>query len=252
MTDKPRIALIGYGRMGHEIESAIAEREWAEPIIIDPGLPAAFSSIADAPLDTVDVCIEFTEPSSALANVLALLDRGKPVISGTTGWDAQMQEVRDRVRDTHGAFMHASNFSIGVFIFTALVRNTAALLAKFPQYDLALHELHHRGKKDVPSGTANTLAKAVTDQHPQKRAAAMLPLEGPYDPETLYISSSRIGAVFGEHRLLADSDADSIELVHRAKGRRGFVEGALTAARWITGKQGFFTLEDMIDDLTTA
>ena len=252
MKAKPRIGIIGFGRMGQTIARLAQERGWPQPLVVDPGADAAFSTVTDAPLDSVDVCIEFTQPATAPDNVLAILAAGTPVVSGTTGWDARIDEVRREVLSQNGTFLHAHNFSIGAYLFSELVRKAAELMSAFPQYDLALHESHHRGKKDIPSGTANTLAKRITDVHPHKRNAALLPLDGPLDPETLYISASRIGLVFGEHQLTADSEADSITMTHRAKGRLGFAEGALTAAQWIIDKHGFFTLEDMIHDLTTA
>ncbi len=252
MKEHPRIGIIGYGRMGKTLARLVDERGWPQPVIVDPTADAAFSSVADAPLDSVDVCIEFTQPDTAADNILSLLAGGMPVVSGTTGWDSRMDAVGAEVRRLDGAFLHANNFSIGVYLFSELVRRTAELMSAFPQYDLALHESHHRGKKDVPSGTANTLAKRIIDAHAHKRSAALLPVEGPLDPETLYISASRIGHVFGEHQITADSEADSITLTHRAKGRLGFADGALTAAQWIIGKHGIFTLEDMIHDLTTA
>lgn len=252
MSEKSRIAIIGYGRMGQTIARLIEEYGWPQPVIVDPTADAAFSTIADAPLGSVDVCIEFTQPDTAADNIMSILASGTPVISGTTGWDSRSEEVLSAVRRLDGAFLHANNFSIGVYLFSELVRKAAELMSAFPQYDLGLHESHHRGKKDVPSGTANMLAKRITDVHPHRHSAALLPLEGPLDPETLYISASRIGHVFGEHQLTADSEADSITMTHRAKGRLGFAEGALTAAQWIIGKHGIFTLEDMIHDLTTT
>ncbi|MBN1448826.1 MAG: 4-hydroxy-tetrahydrodipicolinate reductase [Bacteroidetes bacterium] len=252
MNDTPRIALLGYGRMGKELHRMIGERQWPEPIIIDPTEALAFSTIVDAPLDSVDVCLEFTEPSKAAQVVLEILERGLPVISGTTGWESRQNEIRDAVQSLGGAFLHAGNFSIGVHVFARIVRYAAELLGRFPQYDLALHELHHRGKKDVPSGTAQMLARHILDMHTGKSAVSLLSQDGPLMEQTLYISSTRVGNVFGEHQVIADSEVDTIELRHSAKGRRGFAEGALTAAQWIIGKHGYFSLEDMFDDITTA
>lgn len=247
-----RIALIGYGRMGKEVHGVIREKQWPEPLIIDPRADGAVPTVADAALDAVDMCIEFTEPSQAADNIMAALRKGASVVSGSTGWQDRREEVRRAAEKSSGAVLHGSNFSLGVAVFNAVVERAATLLSRFPQYDLSLHEIHHRGKKDIPSGTAHMLAENILRVHAGKTRAAMLPENGPFDEKTLYITAARSGTVFGEHVMHADSAADEIRLLHRAKGRRGFAEGACTAAEWLQGKTGYFTLEDMIHDIITA
>lgn len=252
MKQKPKIALIGYGRMGRELHRCITERGWPAPLIVDPMTESGYESIDDLIGRGAQVCIEFTTPDQAARNVIACAQAGLPVVSGTTGWEKEQDRVRRAVEEAGGACIHASNFSIGVYLFQRIATFAATLLAQFEQYDYALHEVHHTGKKDFPSGTALTLAKAMLDVTPKKKDVASVLPEGVPDPSTLYITSTRVGAVFGEHRVLIDSEADGMEIVHRAKDRRGFAEGALLAAQWICDKRGMFTLEDMIHDITEA
>lgn len=247
-----RIALIGYGRMGQQLHAIMRERDWPEPLIIDPHAEHAAASVAEADLASVDACIEFTEPSQAADNIIGALRQNAAVVSGSTGWQDRHEDVRRAAEASGGAVLHGSNFSLGVAVFNAVVARAAALLARFPQYDITLHEIHHRGKKDIPSGTAHMLAESILRAHAGKRHAALLPAEGPFAEDTLYITAARSGTVFGEHVVTADSAADEIRLLHRAKGRRGFAEGALTAAEWLQGKTGYFTLEDMIDEIITT
>ncbi|MDT8322591.1 MAG: 4-hydroxy-tetrahydrodipicolinate reductase [Bacteroidota bacterium] len=247
-----RVALIGYGRMGKELHLLMRERQWPHPLIIDPGVESAASTVAEADLTAVDVCIEFTAPSQAADNIIAALRKGASVVSGSTGWQQRVGEVRRTAEESGGAVLHGSNFSLGVAVFNAVVAHAASLLARFPQYDISLHEIHHRGKKDIPSGTAHMLAESILRAHAGKRRSSLLPESGPFAEDTLYITAARSGTVVGEHVVTADSEADEIRLLHRAKGRRGFAEGALAAAEWLQGKTGYFTLEDMIDDIITA
>jgi 4-hydroxy-tetrahydrodipicolinate reductase len=172
------------------------------------------------------------------------------VVSGTTGWDHDRERVAEMVGQHNGACLHASNFSLGVYFFQRIVLAAAAQLADFPQYDLAIHETHHTGKKDAPSGTALMLARSVLENCPRKTTIATTGPSGPVDAAMLSVTSTRVGTVVGEHRLIVDSESDSIELVHKAKGRQGFAEGALLAAEWIRDKHGMFTLEDLINDIT--
>lgn len=250
MKQKPRIALIGYGRMGHEIHRIIAERGWPDPFIVDPQDAKVYESIDDLMGRGVDVCIEFTAPREAVKNIIACINAGLPVVSGTTGWDASKAIVAEAVNKAGGSCIHASNFSIGVYLFQRIATFAASLLQEFPEYDVGMHEVHHTEKKDAPSGTALMVARSMLEANPRKSFIETELPDGPADPAALYITSSRVGKVFGDHHVLMDSEADSLELTHRAKGRRGFAEGALLAAQWICDKHGMFTLEDMIHDIT--
>ncbi len=250
MKKNPRIALIGYGRMGQELHRRIADRGWPEPCIVDPLKAHVYESIDDLVGRGVDVCVEFSVPNVAVQNILACVRGGLPVVSGTTGWDNDLAVVADAVRESNAACIHASNFSIGVYLFRRIAIYAAGLLRDFPQYDFALHEVHHAAKLDSPSGTALALARGILDAYPGKHAIETSIPEHGGQQESLHISSLRVGHVFGEHHMLIDSEADSMELIHRAKGRRGMAEGALLAAQWICDKHGMFTLEDLIHDIT--
>ncbi|MBR9978596.1 MAG: 4-hydroxy-tetrahydrodipicolinate reductase [Bacteroidetes bacterium] len=249
MREKPRIALIGFGRMGRTLHDIISERDWPEPQIVDPQDDRMYESIDDLVGRDVQVCVEFTSPDQAVNNILACVRAGMPVVSGTTGWEDERSQVEKAVQDAEGACIHSNNFSIGVHIFRKTSATLAALLNNYPQYDLAIHEVHHVGKKDTPSGTALAMAEDVLLNNKNKKGIVRGVPEGMIDPTALYVTSERLGKVFGEHTVRIDSDSDEIELIHRAKGRRGFAEGALLAAQWICNKQGMFTLEDMLNDL---
>jgi 4-hydroxy-tetrahydrodipicolinate reductase len=252
MREKPRIALIGFGRMGHALQEIITERQWPEPHIVDPQNERMYESIDDLVGRGVQVCIEFTSPDQAAGNILACVQAGMPVVSGTTGWEEDRERIGEAVRAAEGACIHSDNFSIGVHIFRKTVATLSTLMSDFPQYDLSIHEVHHTGKKDAPSGTALVLARDVVKTNSNKEHIAKGLQQGGSDPATLYVTAQRLGSIFGEHSIRADSIADEIELIHRAKNRRGFAEGALLAAQWICDKQGMFTLEDMLDELTST
>ncbi|MFZ1729503.1 MAG: 4-hydroxy-tetrahydrodipicolinate reductase [Bacteroidota bacterium] len=252
MKANPRIALIGYGRMGQEIHGIITERGWPEPFIVDPEDKRFYESIDDLMGRGVDVCVEFTTPDQALKNILACVNAGLPVVSGTTGWEGNMAAVEEALKTSGGACMQANNFSLGIYLFDRITTFAASLLRDFGQYDIAVHEVHHTGKMDAPSGTALMLARSILDVNSKKTIIETTVQSKKADPEALYVTSSRVGSVFGDHSILIDSASDSIELMHRAKGRRGFAEGALLAAQWICDKQGMYTLKDLINDISQA
>ncbi len=252
MKQNPRIALIGYGRMGQEIHHIITERGWPEPFIVDPKKELVYESIDDLMGRGVEVCIEFTTPVEAGKNVLACVGAGLPVVSGTTGWVPDRAAIIEALGTSKGACIHASNFSIGVYLFHRITAFASSLLRDFSQYDIAVQETHHAGKVDAPSGTALMLARSILAMHPGKTSIETTLPDGKVNPESLYVTANRVGSVFGDHSIMIDSHADTIELLHRAKGRRGFVEGALLAAQWIIDKQGMFTLEDMLNDLSES
>lgn len=252
MKEKPKIALIGYGRMGMELHRTIEERGWPAPLIVDPMTEPGYESIDDLIGRGAQVCIEFTTPGQAARNIISCVQSGLPVVSGTTGWEKDREAVQRAVEEANGACIHANNFSLGVYIFRRIATYAAKLLDGFPAYDFAIHEIHHAGKADFPSGTALMLAAQMLEASRRKSAIVTSLPDGAVDPAELYVTSSRVGSVIGEHRLIIDSEADGMEIVHHAKGRRGFAEGALLAAQWIYDKHGMFTLEDLIDDITEA
>ncbi len=238
-----KIALLGFGKMGKEV-AQLAEENGHE-IVGTYEIDQPLSS-ANAP-KAVDVFIDFTIPNSVIANVQAVAEIGKPLVIGTTGWYDQLNGVKKIVSDAKIGVIYASNFSIGMNLFFKIVANAAELFDRFEQYDPFIHEFHHRGKLDSPSGTANSLAKIVLEKIKRKQATLGKTSEGAISPNQLHVTSTRAGSIPGTHIVGFDSEADTIELKHTARGRRGFAAGALYAAQWIVGKHGLFTMDDLLE-----
>ena len=243
-----RIGLIGYGKMGKEIESVANDYQISIGAIIDAHVEGKQRHITAESLRDVDVCIEFTEPSSVLANIEAIASTGRDLVVGTTGWYDKIDAVRQIVEKHNIGCVYASNYSIGMKLFERIVRRAGELFASQSMYDCFLHETHHAKKKDSPSGTALTLANALLSVLPEKKNIVSGEVHGEKPSDILHIASSRGGAIPGTHTVTFDSMADTIELTHRARSRRGFAEGALVAARWVHGKKGLFTMENMLDE----
>lgn len=246
----PRIALIGYGKMGREIESVARELGVPVTMIIDTNQPDKETSINARTLADVDVCIEFTQPGAVLSNIQAIANAGKSMVVGTTGWSGALASIAATVRAQNVGLVHASNFSLGMNLFYLLVRHAGVVFDSFDSYDCSIHEAHHAQKADTPSGTALQIAAELMSGLTGKTGiAAGNPPAGGVKPQLLQITSTRVGAVPGTHQVLFDSPADSIELVHTARNRRGFAEGALIAAAWIKNKKGIHTMEDVLRDI---
>lgn len=243
-----KIALIGFGKMGQTIKR-LAEAAGDKIVLtIDLENQADFTR---ENLRKADVAIEFSRPETAFENIKTCLEAGIPVVSGTTGWLANLQAVRTICEDYKGAFFYASNYSIGVNIFFAVNKYLAKLMAHQPQYDIRMEEVHHLQKLDHPSGTAITLAEGILHNSPQKSAwQAFLETEKESavsaSAEVLPIVSKREENVPGTHVITWKSAVDTIEISHEAHSREGFAAGALAAARWLVGKQGCFGMEDML------
>jgi 4-hydroxy-tetrahydrodipicolinate reductase len=220
-----RLALIGLGRMGRAVNQLASERDFTVVARIARGTVVNRESLGGA-----EVAIEFTDPSAAAANVRACLAARCPVVVGTTGWYDTLPAIEADVRASGGAVLAAPNFSLGVAVFQQLATEAARRFAAVPGFDAHLLEIHHAAKKDAPSGTAAALASAVT-----KARGAAIP-----------ISSVRTGSVPGTHELIFDAPFEQVRLVHEARDRRVFAEGALAAARWLVGKHGIFTMQDVI------
>ena len=234
-----KIALIGYGKMGRMIEEIARSRGHEIVSIIDIDNQQDFESEAFA---SADVAIEFTNPTAAYGNYQKAWAKGVKVVSGSTGW---MKEHGDEVRQqctTEGKTLFwASNFSIGVAIFSAVNRYLAHIMNQFPQYDVEMEETHHVHKLDHPSGTAITLAEEIVERLERKEAWA----EDTTDPKLLRVDHIRRGEVPGIHTIRYDSDADIITITHDAHSRRGFALGAVLAAEYAKEHQGLLTISDM-------
>lgn len=195
-------------------------------------------------LKGADVAIEFTHPEAAPANIKACLERQLPVVIGTTGWYDQLSGIIKQTEQKNGSLLYASNFSIGVNLFMEINRALAAMINDQPQFNVRMSETHHTEKRDAPSGTAITLAEDIIRQIDRKSQWVKAAEETPGDLE---IISHREPGVYGTHEITYDSEIDEIELIHRAKSREGFAQGALAAAEWLHNKKGVYTMKDVLN-----
>jgi 4-hydroxy-tetrahydrodipicolinate reductase len=235
------IALIGYGKMGKAIEQVALERNHNIVLKISHSNLSAFS---ESNLRMADVAIEFTSPDAALANVLKCLGSGLPVVSGTTGWNRQLNKAKERCVALDGAFLQTSNFSIGVNLFFEINKQLAMLMNDWPEYEVRISETHHTEKKDRPSGTAITLAEQILDKLRQKKHWSEDPEN--QDPAIIPIESFREEHVPGTHQVKYTSAIDDIEIIHTAHTRKGFAVGAVLAAEFLKNKKGVFSMSDVI------
>jgi len=240
------IALIGYGKMGKEVEQAARSRGLTVAKTFDIHNNTGSLGLTPEALQGVDVCIEFSTPGAVMENIAAVAQCGKNLVVGTTGWYDRLETVKKLVKEKKIGFLYAPNFSLGLNIFTQIVAHAAHMMDRYTQYDAAVTESHHRGKADSPSGTALSLASCVLQGMKRKTEILTETSHGQIKPHQLHVTSSRIGSVPGTHAVLFDSDADAIELVHTARNRSGFALGAVVAAEWLKGKKGFYTMRDVI------
>jgi 4-hydroxy-tetrahydrodipicolinate reductase len=235
-----KIALIGYGKMGHAIEEIARSRE--HEIV----LKVSIENVEDNTIDNIrkaDTAIEFTGPHSAFDNIIRCLDAGVPVVSGSTGWLDKLPTVREHCRQKQGGFLYASNFSVGVNIFFEVNRRLAALMAPHPDYAVRITEIHHTEKKDAPSGTAISLAEQILEKIPRKKGWVNHISD---NLDELEILSERTDPAPGTHRIEYHSAIDTIEITHTAHNRRGFAMGAVLAAEFLRGKKGIYQMSDVL------
>ncbi|WP_066628502.1 4-hydroxy-tetrahydrodipicolinate reductase [Labilibacter marinus] len=234
------IALIGYGKMGKEIEKIAIERGHTITAKIDMNSDDTFDGEGFA---AADVAIEFTMPDAAYNNFVECFKRNKPVVSGTTGWLDKMEEMKDQCENKGQTFFYASNFSVGVNIFFEINKKLAQLMNGISDYDVSMEETHHIHKKDSPSGTAITLAEGILENVDRKKAWT----EDQFaDKDQLQIEAFRREEVPGIHTVIYDSEVDEIIIHHSAKSRKGFALGAVLAAEFTAKKQGFLGMSDML------
>ncbi len=236
-----KIALIGYGKMGKEIERIALDRGHSIVSIIDENNLSGFDS---AEFKGADVAIEFTTPASAMNNFRKCFAAGVPVVAGTTGWLENMPEVKDACENKGQTFFYASNYSLGVNIFFAVNKYLAKIMNNFPDYTVKMEEVHHIHKLDAPSGTAITLAEGIIENVDRKTDWN---LEAELKPSDLAIHCIREGEVPGIHEIFYESEADIISIKHDAKNRKGFALGAVLAAEFTNGKKGFLGMQDMLN-----
>jgi 4-hydroxy-tetrahydrodipicolinate reductase len=235
-----KIALIGYGKMGKEIEQVAVGRGHTVVLTIDINNPEDLNS---ENLSKADVAIEFTSPDTAVPNYLKCFAAGVPVVSGSTGWLEQRPEVEQACTDRNGCFFYASNFSLGMNIFFELNKHLAQIMKDFPQYYVAMTEVHHTQKLDAPSGTAITLAEDILAINQSKTNWT---IQEPSSDNELYIKPIREGLVPGIHTIKYNSEVDYIEMTHSAYNRKGLALGAVIAAEFCVGKKGILSMADLL------
>ena len=249
-----KAAIIGYGKMGREIEKILLERDHEVALIID----VDNASMLDAEhLKGIDVAFEFTTPSTAYANIRTCLEAGCAVVSGTTGWTTHLPELQQLCREQGGALFYASNYCLGVNLLFRLNRQLAAMINRVGGYQVEVGEVHHTQKIDAPSGTAITLAEGIIGELSTKAewvnyapeiAEATHRIDNPADAQAdqVVICSKREGSVPGIHTITYESADDCLELRHTIKNRRTLALGAVVAAEFLQGKSGVFGMEDLL------
>ncbi len=231
-----KIALLGYGRMGKTIEKIAIERGHKIVLKID-------KDDINYNLSNVDVAIDFSIPTAAFTNIKNCINNAIPVISGTTGWLEKYNEIVALCKQKNGAFIYASNFSLGVNIFFELNKNLAKMMQNLNQYNISLEEIHHTKKLDAPSGTAITLAEDII-KNTSKQSWA---LNETNNPNEIPIVAKRIPGVPGTHLVSYQSKVDTLEIKHTAHSREGFALGAVVAAEWLVNKKGVYTMKDVLN-----
>ncbi|MEH6748243.1 MAG: 4-hydroxy-tetrahydrodipicolinate reductase [Maribacter arcticus] len=230
-----RIALFGYGKMGQMIEQVALKRGHEIVAKID-------EHTQNIDFNSMDVAIDFSMPEAAYSNITKCIENNVPIISGTTGWLDKYKDAFALCESKNGAFIYASNFSLGVNIFFELNNYLAKMMQNLPEYKVSLEEIHHTQKLDAPSGTAITLAEGVISNS----VYSQWKLDDNSN-DSLPITSKRIGKTPGTHTVTYDNIVDSIEIKHTAHNREGFALGAVTAAEWIIGKVGVFSMRDVLN-----
>ncbi|MCV9930558.1 4-hydroxy-tetrahydrodipicolinate reductase [Flavobacterium sp. LS1R49] len=230
-----KIALLGYGKMGHVIERIALER--GHEIVLKKDESNTYEG-----LETADVAIDFSVPTAAVSNISNCFNTNIPVVSGTTGWLEHYDEMVALCNEKKGGFISSSNFSLGVNIFFELNEQLAKMMAKFDSYKVEMEEIHHTQKLDAPSGTAISLAKGVIENSNYSNWTM-----DEAKPNQIHIEAKRIGTVPGTHTVTYNSGIDSIEIKHTAHNREGFALGAVIAAEWLAGKQGIYTMKDVLE-----
>jgi 4-hydroxy-tetrahydrodipicolinate reductase len=235
-----KVCLIGYGKMGKAIEPILVERGHKLSGIVTR---SNSSQLADF-LSQSDVAIEFTDPESAFDNLLACFEHQVPVVSGTTGWLAQWDDLIHILQETDGTMLWASNFSIGVNVLFEVNRLMAKIMSRLPEYQIQVEEIHHIHKKDKPSGTAVSLINDIMDKHPIYKSWILDPQEP--NADQLSVLAKREESVVGYHKVRFKSPIDQLEISHEAFTREGFAKGAVFAAEWLKGKKGLYTMSQAL------
>ncbi|MBU4017271.1 4-hydroxy-tetrahydrodipicolinate reductase, partial [Patescibacteria group bacterium] len=238
-----KIALIGFGNMGREVDRIVKEEKKHQIVSVSFGKRE--DGLDAKGIKKADVAIDFTAPDVILSSISAVSKIGTNLVIGTTGWYDQLEKVKKIAAKYKTGIIYGSNFSIGANVFFQIVRAASERFAKFPQYDVYGIETHHIGKKDSPSGTAKTLGRIILADSKTKKVFQNERVNRQIRPEELHFSSVRGGANPGRHEIVFDSAADEIRLIHQAHGRQGFAQGAIMAAEYIKDKKGLYRFEEL-------
>ncbi|MCF8423367.1 MAG: 4-hydroxy-tetrahydrodipicolinate reductase [Bacteroidia bacterium] len=233
------IALLGYGKMGKEIEAIALQRGHTIVLKVDESNSITFTN---EDLIKADVAIEFSTPQTVSANIKKCFNAQVPVAVGTTGWYDEFEMIQELCLQKNGALFHATNFSLGVNLFFKVNTYLAELMNKYDSYNVEMEEIHHIHKLDKPSGTAISLANQILEKIERKKQWSITDNSS----ETLFIKDVREGEIPGTHIIKYTSAIDEIEIMHKAHNRKGFALGAVIAAEYIKGKKGIFTMNDLI------
>lgn len=243
-----KIALLGYGKMGHIIEQFATGRGHQIVLRISS---ANTAELTTANLQLADVAIDFSTPDVISDHIDLCFDAGVPMVAGTTGWYGRLQEIKNRCEEGNKSFLYGSNFSIGVNVFFHVNKILAKVMNRYPQYDVLVEEIHHTQKLDAPSGTAITISEGIIEGLDRKRewVNELVDDNEPVvpKPDQLLIESHRLEDVPGTHTVIYSSEVDDIEFKHKAHNRAGFALGAVIAAEWLHGKKGFYSVRDIFD-----
>lgn len=243
------VLLMGYGRMGREVEQILNSRGHRIVARIDPGGSGDMTVPDEESLREADTAIEFALPEGIVANAELYSRYGLKAVVGTTGWEHRKKEVLGQFREGDAAYLYGSNFSIGAHLFFRLTAYAARMIDRVEDYDIMLTEYHHSLKKDAPSGTALTAAAGILENLERKKEILPGNPPGAIKPEQLHVASVRGGHIPGIHTVTMDSPADTLEITHNARSRSGFALGSVMAAEWLADRSGIFTVEEFIRDL---
>ncbi|MFI3323932.1 MAG: 4-hydroxy-tetrahydrodipicolinate reductase [Rikenellaceae bacterium] len=235
-----KVAIIGYGKMGREIEKILIERGHSIAIVIDVD---NHDQIASEAFAAADVAIEFTTPHTAYENLVSSIEAGVPVVSGTTGWLEHFEQIKALCAERNGGFFYASNYSLGVNLMFRLNRQLAAMINSVDGYNVEIEEVHHIHKLDAPSGTAITLAEGVIGELDSKSGWVN---DAEAGADQINIASKRVGETPGIHTVTYDSAEDTLEIKHNIKSRRALAMGAVVAAEFLCGKAGVYSMDDLL------
>lgn len=238
-----KIGLLGYGKMGKEIEQIALDKGHQIVFIIDN---ESDWKLYKNELAIADIAIDFSTPQTAISNIEKCFDANLPIVVGTTGWYADFEQIKNDCVKKNQSLFYASNFSLGVNIFSAINTKLAEIMNRFPEYDLKLTETHHTQKLDAPSGTAISLAEGILQKLERKTKWELTEHQQALADKTIPIQAFRIEHVPGTHEITYYSSVDEIEIRHTAKSRKGFAKGAVLAAEWLYPKKGIYTMQDLL------